>query len=1514
MVPVGKFKVKVFSHDNSVKAQSFDLELIKGEDKIFPEINLIPNQLVTLRGSIKDGAGNPAWAEIILVDPNDPELRFWPMPLENVQLQQGEFAVKVPAGNYKILAERFDGLYQSSFYTGPKANDGVVTIQSDIDGIEFVLESRPTATVKIKLLENGNPAKPVKYAWFDFFDAEDEFAPIVFPHLEGLNFEDGFNGSYTLRVPEGDYKLAIGAHNFEGVFRIIDESGSETWRLGSWDDGSTISLKVGETTDLGDVNMTSLGKSDAELYGFDWLDEGETFSGGADVNGTVKTSSGVPVPKARIIAHTVDYLFWFDHIQSRTDGSFELKNLPEGEWKIFAEPPFDSESFRGFRESKKEIVLLSDGGSEVLDLVLQESNVFGRILFPKKNRDSGETKDNGLGHAFVWAYKDNDQDGEPDWADPASGENEELTEVFGETDENGYFSFYLDEAGKYSLRIDLPGQLSALSPEPIGFTVKNPNQATQLGNAVRIDWDAKVQATSFDVQRKLSSESSYVSLFAGEDGNSSKPGARAKSFVDSKAKPGESYDYRVIAETKNGKLTIETAKVRVSEPFIYLAPPSKSITGRVVDKDNSPIANAEVVAWREEGEGWSSTFTGDDGSYDLVAGPGKWEITVYRPYDTKVDWFYDSAPKRLRFSNDTKKESKSKNFVVTRSAGGKITGYIELPDGVSATDLSKYVYVDVFDPEGRGNWSQPDGDGKFEIPLQPGEYELTIWVDPELKGFGSPKPRFVRIGKNNFEIPKPISLVSRDKILTGKITTDTTGKGLPNVEVWAWSDEGGWVSDTTNVDGEYSLNVSVGRWEIGYDLPMTEDGSEPPYIPGSPKRVRIKEGGNMPTVNFTVRPAGAKISGTVYDSNTRPLSDLDAWVYARKYSEDDEFSQVLADVPLTSKGTFTFPSVPGKYWVGVWLPPGSGYSFPSEKIYSVKLDDDNKSTVLLDHNNAVVTEISFTLAENDSIIAGKFSLGGSDVTGLTGEVYAIRVDGDGWQSTAIEDNGTYELVLAEGTWALDYYIEADASDRKIPAHPSQSITVKAVSSSTVSQDFTLRTASASISGKAIYESNGSAVVESTLYVWAYREGSNEYWDEVETDENGTFSISVLPGGFYEVGAILPENLREQNFLDAAILRVDLSSNVTDLNLTISKANTYIFGKAFGVDGNPVAGATVYAWADDGRENYASTDANGDFNVSVSSGSVWHVGAEVEIDQNDTIHFYFTDYETDVDLRTANSKPALELQLIAPAFELPEGASVTFDPTKDFVTKLPDGSEITILGGAANFASDVTEVRLVITPTAKGLSKSADEKPADYGYSLELFDNKGKKMEGNFKKDVIISIPVDINASLAKGMDINNVEGMYYSTTKDSWDKAKTSTWDKNSSTLTLTIDHFTTVAAVAPVDVADISKGGSKMEDGAIGDWYSSDWFGDYHDVSSGWIYHTQLGWLYTKNDTAGNFWLYEESLGWLWASSSHFSINSSTKSHLYSSSKGNWLFFSYANGKKYFFDYSLDTPDWITP
>ena len=224
-------------------------------------------------------------------------------------------------------------------------------------------------------------------------------------------------------------------------------------------------------------------------------------------------------------------------------------------------------------------------------------------------------------------------------------------------------------------------------------------------------------------------------------------------------------------------------------------------------------------------EGWSSTFTEEDGSHELTAGPGKWEITIYRPYDKKkVDWVYDAAPKRVKFGSSAAKESKTKNFVVSRMGGGKIVGTINLPTGVTASDLSTYVYIDAFDPEGRGNWAQPESNGTFEIPLQPGQYELSLWIDPQLQGFGSPEVKFVRVGKNTVNIGE-LSLTSRNKTLSGVVSTGS-GTTLPNVEVWAWSDKGGWVSDTTNINGEYSLAVSAGRWEVGYDLPVINDGSE----------------------------------------------------------------------------------------------------------------------------------------------------------------------------------------------------------------------------------------------------------------------------------------------------------------------------------------------------------------------------------------------------------------------------------------------------------------------------------------------------------------------------------------------------------------------------------------------------------------------------------------------------------------------------------------------------------------
>ena len=425
------------------------------------------------------------------------------------------------------------------------------------------------------------------------------------------------------------------------------------------------------------------------------------------------------------------------------------------DWVVLAEPPFDSEAYRGFRESHSFDLDVMEANASDVALVLQSSNVSGKILFPRKDPATGETRNTPLANAHVWAYQDDDGDGEPDFGveeslEETSGmesfwEPMAINEAFGETDDKGVFSFNLETAGQYALVIDLPGQLSALSPEPITFNVRNPDRDLKLGNAIRIDWKSEAKANRFDIERKSSTESSFRSIFTAHPMTINRIG-KVSSFVDTSVKPGETYQYQVKAETAKGSMTLDSKSVKTSNPIIYLAPPKKTITGYVFDDSNNTVSGAEVVAWREEGEGWSSILSESDGSFELVAGPGKWEVTVYRPHEVKVDWIYEAQPKRIGFKRDTNKESKSVNFTVQRASGGKITGSVALPSGkTSWADIYQFVSIDALDNEGNGNWAELDAEGNFEIPLQPGNYEVSVWVEPELKGLsGSSEVKFVQ--------------------------------------------------------------------------------------------------------------------------------------------------------------------------------------------------------------------------------------------------------------------------------------------------------------------------------------------------------------------------------------------------------------------------------------------------------------------------------------------------------------------------------------------------------------------------------------------------------------------------------------------------------------------------------------------------------------------------------------------------------------------------------------------------
>lgn len=81
------------------------------------------------------------------------------------------------------------------------------------------------------------------------------------------------------------------------------------------------------------------------------------------------------------------------------------------------------------------------------------------------------------------------------------------------------------------------------------------------------------------------------------------------------------------------------------------------------------------------------------------------------------------------------------------------------------------------------------------------------------------------------------------------------------------------------------------------------------------------------------------------------------------------------------------------------------------------------------------------------------------------------------------------------------------------------------------------------------------------------------------------------------------------------------------------------------------------------------------------------------------------------------------------------------------------------------------------------------------------------------------------------------------------------------------------------------------------GGWRSMEWFGNYYEASSRWIYHENLEWLYRSESDFSSVWLWHPELGWLWTSENVFPF-------LYLNNWNSWLWMKKESDKSiYLFD-----------
>ena len=970
-----------------------------------------------------------------------------------------------------------------------------------------------------------------------------------------------------------------------------------------------------------------------------------------------------------------------------------------------------------------------------------------------------------------WIFEDSDGNGEFDWG------SEQSKEYDGETDSNGYFSLTVEETS-YGMEFHLPPHYNGIEPLSVySFSINADSTAEKDFGTITLTKTTKTITGSVKtVDGTVISGAPVVAWRIDAQG-------WAHTITD------ESGNYSLDASAGQWEVMVERPwEGKVS--WQYTGGPQLVQFAKAISLSSLSTSKGTVTATTADSHGLKAgdTFTISGASPATYNG----SHTVASAKKTTFTFVIESSPSDSSSGVVTVTESESVDFVVS-TVSSTITGKFVMPDGQAITADKIYgVSVEVWSNHGSGNWATLESDGTFSVNVARGNFEVGFWVDPSFfPTYESPGWRKIRIKDNQSldltgdkspfadslitleDGTKALTFATKSSTITGTVT-DGAGAGLPKITVFAWSRKGGWAETTTDKTGAYTLYVSGGKWEV-----VAEPGWNSAYSPQPPKRAKVANNASA-TVDFTFATAGHVVNGSVRDSTSRSLvSSMWAWAYARTYDANNpDTFEVITDAPVDG-GEFTLKLPAGTYRIGLWISPDSDYSMAvdsSTNLAEVEVTltgDESTSTadILVEKNNAV---ISGTFLDAD----------GETVTNLDGEVFAVQ--GSNWKAIFINPkDGTFELSLTPGNWELDYYIEV-ADDASYLPFPTSSIQVVAVANSTVTQDITLSTVDGTITGTVV-DPDGNAVTE-TVYVWVHRDtsqaGTPRYFDEVETVD-GAFSFKLPSGYLYDVGVMVPDGF---SYFEPKVTRVDLTNDSSSsLTLSLVTSDATITGIVTLADtGSAVEDAFVFAWSTDGQAIETETESNGNYTLTLSSGSVWNVGADYETDDGVP---YKTGKMVTVDMTNVTSATK-NLALVTQSYTLPEAVADTFTASSGYSKVLSDGTEISIPANAVPVEDSSETITINIRPVVSGLSSSSTTQPISYGYGFELFDSSGKQITQNFTKDVVITLSYTDQDLADLGITEDQINISFYSTTKKTWEQAKKVSVDTTNNKIFASIDHF----------------------------------------------------------------------------------------------------------------------------
>jgi hypothetical protein len=389
--------------------------------------------------------------------------------------------------------------------------------------------------------------------------------------------------------------------------------------------------------------------------------------------------------------------------------------------------------------------------------------------------------------------------------------------------------------------------------------------------------------------------------------------------------------------------------------------------------------------------------------------------------------------------------------------------------------------------------------------------------------------------------------------------TDDSGTPLAGVWVWVDPEDGPGMGDETDSSGYFFIGVNEGEYHIG----LNDDDLIPDYLVPEDSFGYVGDFDTI-TVDFTAYVTDSHISGTVY---------LDGFPYGGLF--------VDAWSPLG--WTSTEADMNGHYLLQV---ASAADAFGG---YNLGISGDLPPGVVMQEWPGGILSGSSEVDIHLITVAGGIEGYVYDATTMEpidfGWVWASAGD-DGF-GTGTWDDGHYYLPLPNGVYdvfvgAEDYY--------------HQEIPNVIIQDNVITMDFYLEPVeyTGSLSGYVYDAATNQGIAGAEVSV-----GSENFWDQVETDADGYYYLD-LPNGVYHVF------VQMEGYAPAWIEELVIENNAVEQDFYLQEIviNAAIEGVVFDQEtGDPIVGAEVFAWSPLFATG-AVSGAEGYFFMEVPSDTFW----------------------------------------------------------------------------------------------------------------------------------------------------------------------------------------------------------------------------------------------------------------------------------------------------------------------